>query len=284
MIRTLDPQPDWTYSLSNASADEPLAELVRARSSRHQIEEVLEEGKGEVGLAHYEVRSWVGWHHHVTLALLALWFLVLERGRMGEKLQRSPCRRCGRSSRNCSASAPRRRGRSPRRSVACCGVARRRASTTGTPRPRRFRPADQGRGSPNCDSRSRKERGSLATVRIEADDLRRQMAEIRSQLHQEMREVVNVATIATDWRSYLRGRPWLAIGLAFSAGFLLVRRRSRPTTLVVQPSAVDVQSLQAAVQAEKPGRLPLMRGSSARSGRSPYEPRSRMRRIMLRTF
>ena len=85
VIRTLDPQPDWTYSLSNASADEPLAELVRARSSRHQIEEVLEEGKGEVGLAHYEVRSWVGWHHHVTLALLALWFLVLERGRMGGK-------------------------------------------------------------------------------------------------------------------------------------------------------------------------------------------------------
>jgi SRSO17 transposase len=83
VIRTLDPQPDWTYSLSNATADEPLAELVRARSSRHQIEEVLEEGKGEVGLAHYEVRSWVGWHHHVTLALLALWFLVLERGRMG---------------------------------------------------------------------------------------------------------------------------------------------------------------------------------------------------------
>ncbi len=85
VIRTLDPQPDWTYSLSNASADEPLAELVRARSSRHQIEEVLEEGKGEVGLAHYEVRSWVGWHHHITLALLALWFLVLERGRMGGK-------------------------------------------------------------------------------------------------------------------------------------------------------------------------------------------------------
>jgi SRSO17 transposase len=83
VIRTLDSQPDWTYSLSNASVDEPLAELVRARSSRHQIEEVLEEGKGEVGLAHYEVRSWVGWHHHVTLALLALWFLVLERGRMG---------------------------------------------------------------------------------------------------------------------------------------------------------------------------------------------------------
>lgn len=85
VIRTLGPQPDWTYALSNAAADEPLSELVRARSSRHRVEEVLEEAKGEVGLAHYEVRSWVGWHHHVTLALLALWFLILERGRMGGK-------------------------------------------------------------------------------------------------------------------------------------------------------------------------------------------------------
>src|SRR3989440_480512 len=41
------------------------------------------EGKGEVGLAHYGVRGWVGWHHHMTLALLALWFLTLERRRLG---------------------------------------------------------------------------------------------------------------------------------------------------------------------------------------------------------
>jgi SRSO17 transposase len=92
VIRTLDPQPDWTYSMSNASRDEPLVNVVRARSSRHQVEEVLQEGKGEVGLGHYEVRSWVGWHHHITLALLALWFLVLERGRMGGK---NPGRDCG---------------------------------------------------------------------------------------------------------------------------------------------------------------------------------------------
>ena len=91
VIRTLDPQPDWTYSMSNASRDEPLVNVVRARSSRHQVEEVLQEGKGEVGLGHYEVRSWVGWHHHVTLALLALWFLILERGRMGGKNPGSDC-------------------------------------------------------------------------------------------------------------------------------------------------------------------------------------------------
>ena len=85
VIRTVGPQPEWTYCLSNAPPDEPLAELVRVRSCRHRIEEVFPQAKGEVGLAHYEVRSWVGWHHHVTLALLALWFLVLERQRLGGK-------------------------------------------------------------------------------------------------------------------------------------------------------------------------------------------------------
>jgi SRSO17 transposase len=85
VIRTIDPKPDWTYSMSNAPAETPLVELVRVKSSRHRVEEVFQQAKGEVGLAHYEVRSWVGWHHHVTLAFLALWFLILERGRMGGK-------------------------------------------------------------------------------------------------------------------------------------------------------------------------------------------------------
>jgi SRSO17 transposase len=73
------------YALSNARDAAPLEELVRAHAERHRIEQMLEEGKGEAGLAHYEVRSWVGWHHHTTLALLALWFLLLEKGRLGGK-------------------------------------------------------------------------------------------------------------------------------------------------------------------------------------------------------
>ena len=35
--------------------------------------------------AHYEVRSWIGWHHHVTLSILALAFLTLERRRLGNR-------------------------------------------------------------------------------------------------------------------------------------------------------------------------------------------------------
>jgi SRSO17 transposase len=85
VIRSLGDEPQTWYTVSNARREEHRATLVQVHSERHRIEEVLQEGKGEVGLAHYEVRSWVGWHHHMTLALLALWFLTLERRRLGEK-------------------------------------------------------------------------------------------------------------------------------------------------------------------------------------------------------
>jgi hypothetical protein len=58
-------------------------QLARVHGARHRVEELLEEGKGEVGLGHYEVRGWVGWQHHMTLSLLALWFLRLEKLRLG---------------------------------------------------------------------------------------------------------------------------------------------------------------------------------------------------------
>jgi SRSO17 transposase len=62
------------------------ARLVAVAAHRHHVEQALEMAKGEVGFDHYEVRSWVGWHHHVTLSMLALWFLAVERRRLGKKL------------------------------------------------------------------------------------------------------------------------------------------------------------------------------------------------------
>jgi SRSO17 transposase len=85
VLRSLGAEPQTWYTVSNAARRERLATLAKVHSERHRIEEVLQEGKGEVGLGHYEVRSWVGWHHHMTLALLALWFLALERRRLGGK-------------------------------------------------------------------------------------------------------------------------------------------------------------------------------------------------------
>ena len=85
VIRSLGADPQTWYTLSNARRQERRAILARVHGARHRIEEILQEGKGEVGLGQYEVRGWVGWHHHMTLALLALWFLTLERRRLGKK-------------------------------------------------------------------------------------------------------------------------------------------------------------------------------------------------------
>jgi SRSO17 transposase len=85
VIRTTDCEPRTWYTLSNAPADVPLAKVVAVHGQRHGVEELFAAGKGDVGLSHYEVRSWVGWHHHMTLSVLAVWFLELEKGRLGGK-------------------------------------------------------------------------------------------------------------------------------------------------------------------------------------------------------
>jgi SRSO17 transposase len=73
------------YYLSNASLETPLDEFARVAKAEHRIEECLERAKSEAGLAQYQVRNWVGWHHHQTLSFLATWFLTLE-NRRGKKI------------------------------------------------------------------------------------------------------------------------------------------------------------------------------------------------------
>ena len=71
--------------LSNAPVETPLAELVRVSGLRWPIECCFAEGKSELGLDHYEVRSWPGWHHHMTLVVLAHHFLVRLQQRLNER-------------------------------------------------------------------------------------------------------------------------------------------------------------------------------------------------------
>jgi len=85
VIRTMEAVSKTHYCLSNAEESVPVEKLVDVHDDRHPIEEMFQLGNGEVGLDHYEVRSWIGWHHHMTLSLLGLWFLELERKRVGEK-------------------------------------------------------------------------------------------------------------------------------------------------------------------------------------------------------
>jgi hypothetical protein len=76
------------FYFSNASAETPLPEFARVAKAEHRIEECIQRCKSEAGLADYEVRNWVGWHHHQTLSLIATWFLVSET-RRGKKMD--PC-------------------------------------------------------------------------------------------------------------------------------------------------------------------------------------------------
>jgi SRSO17 transposase len=64
------------YYFSNAPAQTPVIEFIRLSGMRWPIETIFEEAKGEVGFDQYEMRSWLGWHHHMLLVSLAHHFLV----------------------------------------------------------------------------------------------------------------------------------------------------------------------------------------------------------------
>jgi len=64
------------FYLSNAPEEIEMATLVRMCGMRWPIETIFEESKGEVGMDHYELRGWRGWHHHMVMVMLAHHFLV----------------------------------------------------------------------------------------------------------------------------------------------------------------------------------------------------------------
>jgi SRSO17 transposase len=83
--RNLDDPTVVKFYLSNAPVETPLTEFVRISGMRWPIEMIFEEDKGEIGLDHYETRSWLGWHHHMLLVALAHHFLVRLRVRLHDK-------------------------------------------------------------------------------------------------------------------------------------------------------------------------------------------------------
>jgi SRSO17 transposase len=88
--RGLGQEAEVKYYLSSADPKVPLRALVQVGHTRWPVEDCFLQGKQEVGLEAYEVRSWLGWHHHMTLVMLALWFLKLEAQRSGGKSGRRP--------------------------------------------------------------------------------------------------------------------------------------------------------------------------------------------------
>src|SRR4051794_38090895 len=77
--RSIAKPTELTVYLTHAPKDTSLARLVQIAGLRWPIESLFEQGKGAVGLDQYEVRSWVGWHRHITLAMFALTYLAVVR-------------------------------------------------------------------------------------------------------------------------------------------------------------------------------------------------------------
>ena len=71
--------------MSNAPASTPLRTFVWLSGVRWAIEQCFEEGKTELGMAHYEVRKYPGWHHHMLTTMLAHFFLWHLKLRLGKK-------------------------------------------------------------------------------------------------------------------------------------------------------------------------------------------------------
>jgi SRSO17 transposase len=95
LIRRQIARPDeFTFYLTLSPEEATLADLVRVAGMRWTIEACFEAAKGETGLDQYEVRSWTGWHRHITFAMLAHAYLaVLRRAAVGGRAAPRPRRR-----------------------------------------------------------------------------------------------------------------------------------------------------------------------------------------------
>ena len=77
--RSIAKPEELAYYVCFGPGEATLQELVQVAGTRWAIEESFEEAKGQVGLDQYEVRRWVGWYRHITLAMLAQGFLAVSR-------------------------------------------------------------------------------------------------------------------------------------------------------------------------------------------------------------
>jgi len=78
-MKTGEKAPETTYVLVFAPVGTSLQKMVEVIGDRWTVEECFKNGKSEVGLDEYEVRSWQGWYRHITLCMVALAFLAVLR-------------------------------------------------------------------------------------------------------------------------------------------------------------------------------------------------------------
>lgn len=84
--RSLSAPPEYWYYISNAPASAALSLFVWMSGRRWSIEQCFEESKSDVGMDHYEVRTYEGWHHHLLVSMLAHFFLWRLKIRLEKKI------------------------------------------------------------------------------------------------------------------------------------------------------------------------------------------------------
>lgn len=90
------------YALSNAPENIAFSELCKASIMRWPIEQCFKEGKDQIGMDHYEHRSWPAWHRHMIYVFLALHFLL----RLRVSLKKSPLSDAATSKKTDRSNAP----------------------------------------------------------------------------------------------------------------------------------------------------------------------------------
>lgn len=73
---------ELAYYVVFAPTGTSLQTLVTVAGQRWRVEQCFELAKGEVGLDEYEVRCWIGWYRHITLAMFALAYLTVLQARL----------------------------------------------------------------------------------------------------------------------------------------------------------------------------------------------------------
>jgi SRSO17 transposase len=94
--RSVSDPAEVAYFACGGPPGTTLSDLVRVAGARWAIEDLFELAKGDCGLDEYEVRSWTGWHRHVTLSLFALAVPAVIRSRAAKPSRKKGGRRSSR--------------------------------------------------------------------------------------------------------------------------------------------------------------------------------------------
>ena len=81
---------DHTYTLSNASPDTPLPQLVEPGCTRYFVERTIQDGKDECGWDEFQAQKYPAWEHHTALTACTLWFIAKTKLKYATECERDP--------------------------------------------------------------------------------------------------------------------------------------------------------------------------------------------------